>query len=454
MPDFSASPYRAQQALSVLVDAVDGDRKSSQPLHAVTQIFSSAEADAVAIDSGPQLPLAGWVVLMKACLPAGPNRQADAGVRLLRDVSHPIASPLQADLRTQGALVAGQAAMSEWSGMRGSRCPSGWSAVAGQVGNPRAPGHTPWGSSSGSAAAVAAGWVRAAVGTDTSGSITLPAAVTGTVGMRPSLPGRALNGAIGISRAQDRPGFIARNTADLGRLWHALTGAGAGQWSGKNAIAVVNTGGDPVTQAALADWQSAASARGWRVEEVSSDSLRALADAPDEVTLLTAEFSQALDDLVAAVGWQVACGNRTELFERFTEDPTELWDVVGGDLLQAACTMDQATAASLMSARPALEQRAWAILAEALASAQAPALALLVPLSAWPVDDQTFPTSDPATTYPTVAPCIAGWPQVCIPIGLDGPPVGLVLTMPPGDDGALIALAHELAFEGDHGHVA
>ena len=80
--------------------------------------------------------------------------------------------------------------------------------------NPWNPAHTPGGSSSGSAAAVAAGHVPVAVGTQTNGSVIRPAAFCGVVGFKPSLDSLPIQGALAFSETLDQAGVFARTVAD------------------------------------------------------------------------------------------------------------------------------------------------------------------------------------------------------------------------------------------------
>jgi Asp-tRNA(Asn)/Glu-tRNA(Gln) amidotransferase A subunit family amidase len=80
--------------------------------------------------------------------------------------------------------------------------------------NPWNPGHTPGGSSSGSAAAVAAGHVPVALGTQTNGSVIRPAAFCGVVGFKPSFGTLPITGALPFAATLDQAGVFARNVAD------------------------------------------------------------------------------------------------------------------------------------------------------------------------------------------------------------------------------------------------
>ncbi|MEU6232286.1 amidase [Kitasatospora sp. NPDC047058] len=104
-------------------------------------------------------------------------------------------------LRAAGALVAGKTVTAEFAG-----------SAPGPTRNPHHPGHTPGGSSSGSVAAVAAGLVPLAVGTQTGGSVIRPAAYCGVVGFRSTHGRIPLAGVIPNAPSFDTPGLF---TADL-----------------------------------------------------------------------------------------------------------------------------------------------------------------------------------------------------------------------------------------------
>ena len=112
-------------------------------------------------------------------------------------------------LREAGALVVGTTNLHEFAYGITSENPH-----FGFVGNPRAPGHLPGGSSGGSAAAVAAGIVRLAVGTDTAGSIRIPAACCGIVGFKPTYGAVPCEGVQPLGASLDHVGPLAASVAD------------------------------------------------------------------------------------------------------------------------------------------------------------------------------------------------------------------------------------------------
>ena len=100
---------------------------------------------------------------------------------------------------------------------------SGKNVRFGDVRNPRSYEHSPGGSSSGSAAAVASGMALAALGTDTGGSVRVPAACTGIVGLRPTIGRIPTEGVFPRAESFDVVGLLARNVRDCALALDALT---------------------------------------------------------------------------------------------------------------------------------------------------------------------------------------------------------------------------------------
>ncbi len=120
-------------------------------------------------------------------------------------------APLVAQLRHAGAVILGKANLSEWANFRSEFSSSGWSGVGGQTHNAVDTARSPCGSSSGSAVAVAVGYVDIAIGTETSGSIVCPAAVNGVVGFKPTHGLVSGEGIVPLALTQDTAGPIAKN---------------------------------------------------------------------------------------------------------------------------------------------------------------------------------------------------------------------------------------------------
>ncbi|MDC1533288.1 amidase family protein [Polaribacter sp.] len=128
-------------------------------------------------------------------------------------------------LKQNGALILGKVNLSEWAYFFCSGCPLGYSAMGGQTLNPygRAIFET-GGSSAGSGVAVAANFAVAAVGTETSGSITSPSSLNSVVGLKPTVGVLSRTGIVPISSTLDTPGPMTKNVTDNYILLMAMLG--------------------------------------------------------------------------------------------------------------------------------------------------------------------------------------------------------------------------------------
>ncbi len=133
-------------------------------------------------------------------------------------------STVVARLRAAGAIILGKTNLSEWANFRSTHSTSGWSGVGGLTHNPYVLPRNACGSSSGSGAAVSAGFSAVALGTETDGSLTCPSSVNGIVDIRPTLGLVSRAGIVPISHSQDDPGPMARSVADAAAVLTVLAG--------------------------------------------------------------------------------------------------------------------------------------------------------------------------------------------------------------------------------------
>ncbi len=170
-------------------------------------------------------PLHGIPILLKDNIGTRDRMTTTAGSLALEGSRAPRDAYLAKKLRQAGAVILGKTNLSEWANWRGKHSVSGWSSRGGLTRNPYALDRTACGSSSGSAAAVAASLCAGAFGTETDGSIICPAQTCGVVGIKPTLGLVSRSGIIPIAYSQDAAGPIGRTVEDAAVLLGAVAGA-------------------------------------------------------------------------------------------------------------------------------------------------------------------------------------------------------------------------------------
>jgi amidase len=285
--------------------------------------------------------------------------------------------------------------------------------------NTAAPGRVPGGSSSGSAAAVAAGAVDAALGTDTGGSVRVPAAYCGLFGLRTTHELVSREGIVPLSQTFDTVGWFARDAATLKRITEALIpelGATPTKlWRLTEADALT----DEATRAAMAAIETRV---GLPVEVL-----------PDEVIEAWGGLEKLRQTYVTVQAWD-AWQNHRAWIER--DHPVFGPAIAKRFEIASKVTDDEATAA-----REVLEAFR-ARLRGALGNG-----VLLLPATAGPApligEDETAVDAVRVKTMRLTSPAgLASLPQITIPIlGADGLPRGVGLLGPAHSDRRLCALA-------------
>ena len=173
---------------------------------------------------GPRGPLHGIPILVKDNIDTGDRMMTTAASLALVGHRAEHDATVVRRLREAGAVVLGKLNMSEWANFRSPHSTSGWSGRGGQCRNPYSLERTPWGSSSGSGAAASANLAAATLGTETDGSIVLPAAANGVVGIKPTVGLTSRAGVIPVAVSQDSVGPLARTVADAAAVLSAIAG--------------------------------------------------------------------------------------------------------------------------------------------------------------------------------------------------------------------------------------
>ena len=166
----------------------------------------------------------GMPVLLKDNINTS-NMPTTAGAIVLADNTAIKDAFIVERLRKNGALILGKVNLSEWAYYFCVGCPLGYSAIGGQTLNPYSRGEfETGGSSAGSGVAVAANFAVAAVGTETSGSITSPSSLNSVVGLKPTIGVFSRTGIVPISSTLDTPGPMTKNIIDNAIFMNAMRG--------------------------------------------------------------------------------------------------------------------------------------------------------------------------------------------------------------------------------------
>ncbi len=212
------------------LDRIAAIDRSGPRLNSIIEINPDAMREAQRLDGlarkGQWLgPLHGIPVLLKDNVATGDRMQTTAGSLALEGTRATRDAHIVEQLRQAGALILAKTNLSEWANIRSNRSTSGWSSRGGLTRNPYALDRNTSGSSSGTAAAVAAGLGVLGVGTETDGSIISPATRNGLVGLKPTVGRVSRDGIIPISHTQDTAGPMTRTVADAAALMAAISRA-------------------------------------------------------------------------------------------------------------------------------------------------------------------------------------------------------------------------------------
>ncbi|HSH75242.1 MAG TPA: Asp-tRNA(Asn)/Glu-tRNA(Gln) amidotransferase subunit GatA [Longimicrobiales bacterium] len=211
------SPARKASGLDRAVAALERIREHEGGPDGLNAFLAVAEPDGLEIVS-PDGPLAGVPIAVKDNL-ATTDLGTTCGSRVLEGYRSPFEATAVRRARWAGAVVVGKTNMDEFA--MGS---STENSAFGPTLNPHDRSRVPGGSSGGSAAAVAAGLVPMALGSDTGGSVRQPAAFCGVVGIKPTYGRVSRYGLVAYASSLDQVGTLGRTVSDAARLLTVIAG--------------------------------------------------------------------------------------------------------------------------------------------------------------------------------------------------------------------------------------
>jgi aspartyl-tRNA(Asn)/glutamyl-tRNA(Gln) amidotransferase subunit A len=379
------------------------------------------------------------------------------GSRMLENFISPYDATIVERLADAGAVVLGKSNMDEFA--MGS---SNETSYYGPVRNPWDLERSPGGSSGGSAAAVAARLAPAATGTDTGGSIRQPAALTGTVGLKPTYGRVSRYGMIAFASSLDQAGVITRSSADAAMLLGVMAGfderdstsidqpvpdytAALSQPLDGLRVGIVkqhfDAGLDEQTGAAVREALAVLEANGATLTEVDMPNIDL--SVPTYYVVAPAECSSNLSRFDG-----VRFGHRAD-------DPEDLYDLYcrsrgegfGAEVKRRIMTGTYVLSAGYYDAYYLKAQQVRHLIADDFKKAFETVDVIAGPTSPTPAFKLGDKTDDPITMYLndiyTIGANLAGLPGISTPCGLvDGLPVGLHLVGPHFGEEALLRCAH------------
>ncbi|MFE0651101.1 amidase [Streptomyces sp. NPDC059534] len=454
IPELQAHMKRGSLTSSELTRAYLRRIEAVDPrINAVLRTSPTALSQAVASDRRHRLgrvrgPLDGIPVLLKDNVNTR-DMPTTAGSLALAGTPPDTDAELVGRLRAAGAVILGKTNMSEWANFRSAKPTSGWSAVGGQTRNPYVLDRNPCGSSSGSAAAIAASLAQVAIGTETDGSIVCPAGMNGIVGHKPSLGLVSQSGVVPISAEQDTAGPMARNVIDTAITLSVLSGHDAAGADTAFDVAQTLPRPDGLRGKRIGLWRlpslgaevdalmtrTAARLRaaGAQVVEVTppyQDRLAAL-----EFPALLSEFRRDIDAYLASRSGPRDLAGLIEFNRTHTAEQTCF---AGQELFEQALAAPATTDPRYQAMRAELNDLSRRSIDETMAAHHLDAIASPANPPAWTTDcargdNDVIPSSTPAA--------VAGYPSLSVPAGFVGElPVGLLLMAGDHQDAELLSL--------------
>lgn len=423
-------------ARALTMAALDRILQRDCHLQAVTHLNPDALAEADRADAllatGNASAVCGIPFLVKDLIDVE-GLPATSGSAVLAGRIAPADADAVARLRASGAVVLGKVATYEFA------------MVGPDMTLPDPPARNPWntahitgGSSSGSAAAVAGGLVRFALGTDTGGSIRSPSAYCGCVGLKPSYDRVSRAGAFPLSPSLDHTGPLAATVAEAALVLDAITET-PGQW--RPAAAQLQRGARGMRIGYARDWFA-------DDPQAAPALIRAMDDAAAHLTLLGASIT--LIPLPDYAPYEAAASIilHAEALAEHRDLMRDHLPLYGRPVLQClafGAAIDPEDLAAARAAQTGLRASLLAAMQGYDLIITATTLAPALPFSAFDGEKAVW------TPMRTIAFNLSGQPALSLPIGFDGGlPLGMQIIGRMGDEDLICAAGHAFEQATDH----
>jgi aspartyl-tRNA(Asn)/glutamyl-tRNA(Gln) amidotransferase subunit A len=414
---------RLEQALARIADPKGEGARACPTVYADTA-WAAADAAGARAKSGISLgPLDGTIVSIKDLfdVKGEPTR---AGSRILADAPPAaVDAPVVRRLRAAGAVIVAKTAMSEFAFTI-----VGINPHYGTPGNPADRTRVPGGSSSGAAVAAADGMCEIAIGSDTGGSVRVPAALCGIVGFKPSQWRVPIEGAFPLSFSLDSIGPLARSVEECAKADAVMAGD---EYAPLKPAPVAGLRLGVPQGMLLKEWDNTVGTRFGAAKKKLADAGARLTDEPmplfDDMMAVNAKGGFASVEAYAV--------HREYLTRRGNEfDPNVRVRIERGGKASAADYID-------MTRERARLVRAMDATLAGFDALVMPTVAIVAPTIAEMQDTNTFGTKNMVMLRNTATWNFFDTCAISIPIPGSGLPVGLMLVARNGHDHRLLAIA-------------
>lgn len=469
----ASGKHTARSLTDLYLKRIDDTNRKGPKLGAVIETNPDATQVADQLDAerratGARGPLHGIPILIKDNIDTADRMLTTAGSPALEGSKPSRDAFVVERLRQAGAVILGKTNLIEFAGAKG-RPEFAWSTRGGLCRNPYALDRSPLGSSSGSAVSVSANLAAASLGTETHGSIMVPCALTGVVGIKPTVGLVSRTGIIPVTQTHDTVGPIARTVTDAAILLSALAGSDPRdpataadrrfdytQALDADALRGVRLGvpraffGDDTRVMQILD----------RTIETMKQKGAVMVSVPDEqfsphrleaafpayMTVMEYELKDALNRYLQDRGAKAPVKSLQDIIEFNERDREQALRLMNQDLLIASQAKGPLTSDEYQKALATL----WKITrdegVDAVVRANkvdciiGPTLTVVAPVSD-PINGDSLPDSPILLS----AAALAGYPSVSLPVGfVFGLPVGLCLIGPAWSEPRLITFAYAI----------